>query len=188
MSLFEYLSVAVSIVLGLGLTHVLANLGAVTRSEVRHPLHVAWAALLLLYLLQTWWALWDLNSVVTWNQFAFFFVLLGPGLLYVAATVLIPRAASPPASWSAHFFQVRRPFLATILTFFLWGVAVMWLLRDLSLLHPYRATQATALCLVLAGLFMENRRYHSLLPFLLIAWLIVSQGAFRLWPDALGVS
>jgi hypothetical protein len=186
MTLFEYLSVAVSIVLGVGLTHILANLGAVFRSGVRHGIHSAWVVLLLLLLLQIWWALWDFNSGVAWNQFSFFFVLLGPGLLYVAETLLIPRGAVPAGSWAQHFFVVRKPFLITILLVNVWGVTVTWLLRDLSLFHPYRATQVAGSALVFAGLLVENRRYHFVLPFVLIAWVIGSQVVFRLWPDAFG--
>jgi hypothetical protein len=188
MTLFEYLSVAVSIVLGLGLTHLLGNLGAVVRPGRRYGAHMGWAALLVLYLLQLWWSMWDLNSGVSWNQFSFYYVMVGPGLLFVAATILIPRHAGQPESWEAHFFQVRRPFLVAVLLFLLWGITVTWLLRGFSLVHPYRATQAVTLFLLFGGLTLESRRFHSILPLVLIVWLLLSQLVFRLLPDAFAVA
>ena len=50
-TLFEHLSVAVSIVLGLGLTHLLANLGTVFGAGQRHRAHMGWAVLLLLFII-----------------------------------------------------------------------------------------------------------------------------------------
>ena len=98
---------------------------------------------------------------MTWSQFSFYFMLVGPGLLYVAATILIPRRGEPPESWEAHFLHTRRSFLAALLLFGLWGISMTRLLRDLSLLHPYRATQATLFLLLLSGLLVENRRFQS---------------------------
>lgn len=167
MTLFEYLSVAVSIVLGLGVTHILASLRVVLDMDLRHPAHVGWSFLLLIYLAQTWWSLWDLAAVADWNQFAFYYVLLGPGLLYSAATTLIPEAGEASQSWEAHFFLVRRRFLSMVLLYFVWGISLTWLLRDVSLFHPYRGLQAVALLAVVVGATVEKRWYQTALPFAL---------------------
>jgi hypothetical protein len=47
MTLFEYLSVAVSLVLALGLTHLLANLRAVVEPTRRYSVHALWVVYLL---------------------------------------------------------------------------------------------------------------------------------------------
>jgi hypothetical protein len=186
MTLFEYLSVAVSIVLGLGVTHILASLRVVLDKDLRHAAHAGWSFLLVIYLAQTWWGLWDLTAVESWNQFAFYYVLLGPGLLYSAATILIPDDLAGSQHWGDHFLLVRRRFLGVVLAFFVWALVLTWLLRGVSLLHPYRVLQATAILAVAVGASVDDRRYHAILPYALTAWILFMQAAFRVWPDALG--
>lgn len=184
MSLFEYLSVALSIVLGLGLTHVLSHTRAVLRPEARHPTHLAWTVVMVLLLLQAWWALWDLHTLEPWTQFAFYYVLLGPVLLYVAVTTLVPRGDDPPDSWQMHFLRVRKTFFTTVLLYIAWAVLMTWLLEDVSLFHPFRGPQAGAFVLLTVGVFVEDRRYQSVLPYLIIGTFLVLQVTFRLLPGA----
>lgn len=58
MSDFEFLSVLVSIVIGLGLTHLLSGLGRAFYARELHrmdPVHVAWTITILFVLVLNWW-------------------------------------------------------------------------------------------------------------------------------------
>ena len=62
MSLFEYVTVAVSIVLGLGVAHLLGNARPVLDRGHRYWLHALWVATLLLLHALEWWALWSFRE------------------------------------------------------------------------------------------------------------------------------
>ncbi len=110
MSAFDYLSVLISIILGLGITQVLSGFGRLlnVRSRVRwYGPAVAWGILLLLIHVQTWWAMFQLRAQTTWTLPVFLFVLLLPILLYLMAALALPDAGGTEAidmkaSYYAH--------------------------------------------------------------------------------------
>lgn len=132
--------------------------------------------------------MWDLHIGVTWTQFSFYYVLVGPVFHYVAATILMPRQGELPASWEIHLSEIRRPLLSIMFFYIVWGIALTWWLRDLSLFHPYRAIQVLFIGLFIIGLLTRHVKYHAALPFLQIGMLFVSQIYFRLLPDAFGTA
>jgi hypothetical protein len=111
---FSYLSVLVSIILGLGITQLLTGVGRVlnARSRVRHywPVSV-WVGLLLLIHVQAWWAMFDLRSHTTWTFPGFLVVLLLPIVLYLAAALVLPEfAGETPVDLRANYYAHARWF------------------------------------------------------------------------------
>ena len=66
MTHFEFITVAVSIILGLGVIQILSNLDRVLAQPRRYWLHSAWVFMLFWLLIQNWWAFWDLKDI-DWN-------------------------------------------------------------------------------------------------------------------------
>ncbi len=124
MSAFDYLSVLISIILGLGITQILSGFGRLlnVRSRVRwYGPAVAWGILLLLIHVQTWWAMFQLRRQADWTLPVFLFVLLLPILLYLMAALALPDAGGTEpidmrASYHAHagwFFGLALLVIAT---------------------------------------------------------------------------
>jgi hypothetical protein len=91
---FAYLSVLISIILGLGMTHLLTGVGRIIEARDRVRMYwppLAWAALLLIIHVQTWWAFFGLRNHHGWNFFGFLVVLLQPILLYLLAALALPQ-------------------------------------------------------------------------------------------------
>jgi hypothetical protein len=108
MSLFEYLAVAISIVLGFSLTHLLGSVPSVFGTSRRYSVHAVFFVFLVLLHPQLWWALWDLHDDSSWTLLTFFYTLMGPALLYLTATSLIPADRSFSERWDVHFESARR--------------------------------------------------------------------------------
>ncbi len=67
MSAFEYFSVALSFVLGLGLTRLLLGALYVFRARERQRVHwipILWAASIFLFQIQYWWAVFELRVLI----------------------------------------------------------------------------------------------------------------------------
>ncbi|HTX58633.1 MAG TPA: hypothetical protein VMH02_03070, partial [Verrucomicrobiae bacterium] len=78
MSAFDYLSVLISIVLGLAIANVLARLAAVMTARERVDFYwppVAWAIWLFVIAVQHWWAEWSVRHTEAWNFGTFWLVL-----------------------------------------------------------------------------------------------------------------
>ena len=93
MSIFDFLTVALSLVLGLGLTRLLES--AVEAFRVRktvqlHWLPFAWALAVLIQQLQFWWAMYELQQMASVNVSTFVLLLLLAMLLFVAGALVLP--------------------------------------------------------------------------------------------------
>ena len=176
MTVFEYLSVLVSIVLALGIAHILGGLSSIARSWDRvrvYPVQLVWSIWLLAVHVQVWWAYWDHSGVTDWNFFRFASMLTLPGMAYFAARLIIPDVIRDRAyDLEKHFYDVRVAFFTTVSLF--WMVAITW--RKLAfgdaLLHPRRVFQVLLVVLAISGALVASRRWQVwLVVIAMVVWL-----------------
>jgi hypothetical protein len=182
MTMFEYLMVLVSIIMGLGITQVLRGLSKIARSESADLTITLWAVTLFYLYVQNWWAFWDLNELSAWNQFYFTLTLLIPCAMFGATELLLPMGATASTDWRAHFFKVRRWFFTMMLTFAAIAILYTRVLLGVPFTHPYRIMQAIVVTLMLVGLFSPNPRLQPWVAGGLLGPLLVGQTLFRLLP------
>lgn len=96
MTPFEHLAVLISIILGLGVTHLLMNVHRLVQARERvrvYWLPLLWAALIFTTQVEWWWASFGFrDETVEWNFFWFLFVLASPVTLFLAAAFVLPDA------------------------------------------------------------------------------------------------
>lgn len=93
MDAFSYLSVLISIVLGLALASILSGFAAMVRARARLAIYwplAAQMALLFLVQVQMWWACFALREVRAWSFPEFLVVLMQAVLVYLATAILVP--------------------------------------------------------------------------------------------------
>ncbi|MDQ6939493.1 MAG: hypothetical protein M3119_04975, partial [Verrucomicrobiota bacterium] len=76
---FSYLSVLLSIILGLAVTQILQGFRGLMLSRTQVRLYwptLVWALLLLVVFVQTWWAMFSLRNQQDWTFAGFAIVLL----------------------------------------------------------------------------------------------------------------
>lgn len=95
MESFRWISVAFSMILGLGVTRVLSGSILVFRSRHRAELDwvpFAWAMAIFVLQLQFWWAMIELAEVERrWSRLDFLNVIAIPLSLYAAAALVLPH-------------------------------------------------------------------------------------------------
>lgn len=179
---FTHVRVLVGVVLGLGLTRILAGLA----SFMQHPkhkklyaTHLIWVAAVLLAAIHFWWFELELARIQPWPFELFVFVLAYAFLFYLMATLLIPDGIDEYASYEDYFFSRRRWFFGLL------AATVPVDLVDtlvkggghfgaLGLEYPLRL----AAVLVLSGIaaWTRDRRFHfafaALYLLYLIAWIL----------------
>ena len=184
MDIFEYLSVAISIVLAMGLATLLRALRDVLAPARRYWVHALWVLQVAFLHVQLWWAYWDYSSGVVWTFPKFILLLFPPATLYLIATALV--GAENDASWREYFYRVRRWFFSLILLYMLSAVCISWLVRGVPLTHPYRILQGLLIIVSIVGLNSRSHPVHVALISITIALYFFSQIMFRFFPNPLG--
>lgn len=173
----EYLSVLVSIVVGMGLSHVLGGLGRmlVARHRVRvYGVSLAAAAVVFLALIQFWWSTWDYDEAILGNFFSFLVFLLSPILLYLMGVLVFPDFDDDLAivSMRDHYFAVRPWFFGVGAAAVLANVVRNVVVERASLWTVDRPFEAAFLVLMLSGALVRAPRFHALLAVVMSATFV----------------
>src|SRR5579872_4509431 len=92
-SAFEYVTVFISIILGLGVTQILTGIADLVHQNERVKIyspHLVWVFLVLVLHVQEWWVTFQLRSYGPWRLPVFLFILLYPVVLFILARLLFP--------------------------------------------------------------------------------------------------
>jgi hypothetical protein len=111
MSLFEFLMVLVSIIVGLGIAEILTGVARQIRfrtSSDAYWLHSCGVALIFFALLQNWWELWVLRSVDEWVFSGLVLMLVSPAGLYLIAHLIFPDPIEG-VEFRAYYYDAMRP-------------------------------------------------------------------------------
>jgi hypothetical protein len=169
MDAFSYLSVLISIILGLAVTQVLQGFRGLmlARSRVRaYWPALVWAVLVLVICVQVWWAMFGLSQrpAARWTFLDFGLVLSQTVPLYLMAGLVLPDVdVERGLDLHEHYYAHHR-----------WFFSMLVLLLLISLLRVHTMTGAwpepadTAFQLVLVvfasiGAWTQREGYHKLL-------------------------
>jgi hypothetical protein len=120
---FDYVMTLVSIVIGLGITHVLSALGTAVHRLRGHgmairlePVYLLWVGFVLVWQVSFWWWEFKLNELpIDWT-FGLYLFLLGYALgLFLMVVILVPAGMDGVADSYAYFMSGRRWFMAVVL-------------------------------------------------------------------------
>jgi hypothetical protein len=111
MSLFEFLMVLVSIIIGLGIAEILT--GIARQIRCRGSIHGYWVhsvlvTMLFFALLQQWWEIWGLRVVPEWTFHGLVMMLTGPVGLFLIAHLLFPEPIQG-ANFREYYNGAMRP-------------------------------------------------------------------------------
>jgi len=113
---FEYITVFISIILGLGVTQILTGIADLVhqsdRVKVYWP-HLVWVLLVLILHVQEWYITFELRTFNAWRLPVFLFVLLYPIVLFITARLLFPFGLSEESIDLQEFYykNYRKIFL-----------------------------------------------------------------------------
>jgi hypothetical protein len=116
---FNYLSVLLSIVLGLAIAQVLQGLRGLILARVKVKLYlptVIWTGLALLLAIQAWWASFGLHTRANWNFLAFMVIVLQVISVYMVAALVLPDVTGCTIiDLRDHYFAHRSWFFGALL-------------------------------------------------------------------------
>ncbi|HEV2746118.1 MAG TPA: hypothetical protein VGW34_02325 [Allosphingosinicella sp.] len=132
MDAFSYLSVLISIILGLAVQQVLLGYRALILSRKRVRFYappLIWSGLMLLMVAQNWWASFGLADRADWSFAVFASILLQTVLIYMMAAIVLPdMPADQQLDLRDHYYRESRAFFGIAI-----AVIASSLLRDFML-------------------------------------------------------
>ena len=179
MEIFNYVMVLASIILGLGITHLLQGVAGIAQHPGRNRLywvHLVWVASTFLGAVFWWWWEFRLSTTTVWTFQLYLFVLLYAFIIYLNCALLFPSDLKGYAGYEDYFYSRRRWLL---------GIGVAHALADVadtllkgwshfaSLGWTYPAAITAMLILFAGGMITQNRRYHATIALLLLAYQLV---------------
>jgi len=132
LTIFEFLSVAASIVLALGLGTLISSIPYVFDAHRRDWLHALAFVTLIAGHILAWWRIWPLNSVAHWNILGFAILMGTPLSLYLAATALVSSNPDRVASWKEHFSGRSRWLFSALIAVWIFGLLRSYILLNLT--------------------------------------------------------
>ncbi len=167
MDAFGYLSVLISIILGLALTQLLTGAGRLIRFRDRVKFYAPtaiWMGFLFLMIVQSWWAMFTLRFNEEWTFLEFATVLAQPTLIYLLVELIVPDTeGAGPIDVKANYFRQAPVFFSVALLVILVSLVRPPLLIG-RLAEPLDvATQLVWVVLAGVAIFWRNPAYHLLL-------------------------
>ncbi|MCJ7453830.1 MAG: hypothetical protein MUO39_15370 [Steroidobacteraceae bacterium] len=194
MGSFEYAMVLVSIIVGLGITHILASLGSAVHRLQGHgrPLrlelnYLVWICFMFTWLAQFWWFEFKWSQLEPQFGFLLFgFLVLYAVTLFLVTVILVPHhLVVVDDSWQ-YFLSIRPWFFGGVLLLsaidlldtFMKGLE--WGARS-----SYLSYWAAVLAGATIGLFSRRRRVHLAVGLVLLVWsnllTVYEQGVLGGW-------
>ena len=185
MRAFKHVVVPLGVVIGMGVAHIVVTLSKYLdqRKNVRFSgTHGVWTAISLIWFIGLWWILWQYRGVEAhrWSFFSLILLLLGPAILYLAVSLLLPSTRPGEAlDLGKRFDQVGRPFFLCMCGVVIWlGAAELLLLRQ-EFVEPHRFGQIAAAILLGVGAAIPSRRTANILGVLILVAAAVTFTTFR---------
>jgi hypothetical protein len=183
---FKHVVVPIGVVIALGVARIVSAASHYIQhhQRVRFSLgHGLWCVILFLWFVGLWWIVWGLRLVDTslWSYFTLIFLLIGPCLMYLAATLLLPdMPAEGELDLGERMEALGRPFFLSLAVFLLWlAGSELWLLREPSLVLPKRVFQGVALTLFALGVAFPSRRVATVLGAIALPLVVLALATVR---------
>lgn len=175
---FEYVSMLISLILGLGITQLLSALTDLLyhykKVKFYWP-HSIWIVFILFLHIQDWFITFQLKDKWIWNLPELFFVLLYPVALFAVAKLLLPTNESEEKTNMKVFYKNQFPVI-----FFIVGISIILsMLFNVFLLQKGMTEQLPLLLFLVAVLTVsikkvETEMVHNALAILVFAGSMIS--------------
>ena len=187
MDMFNYVMVLASIIIGLGMTHLLQGLARIVQHPGRDKLywvHLLWVAGAFFQAVFWWWWEFRLSANTVWTFQFYLFLLFYAFIIYLRCALLFPSDLEGYDGYKDYFYSRRR---------WLFGLCLLQVFVDLadtlfkgmdyflSLGPVYPAAAGAMTLLFTIAAITRNERYHAALAIVLLSYqLLLALSAYNM--------
>ena len=107
MEIFEYISVLTSIIIGLGIAHLLRGIAQLIQHPGRHTVywvHLVWVAYMFFQMAFWWWWQFNLLDLPAWQFQNYMFLLIYAVILFLICALLFPTDLDDYSGFEEYYF------------------------------------------------------------------------------------
>jgi len=108
-----------------------------------------------------WWSIIGLKAAANIDFLTYLYLLIGPTLLFLGTSLLLPDAAKESISLREHYFVIRKAFYLIAILFWLWAI-FLWPAFGYSF-APTVPLICLFLMISLVLRFTDNHKVHAVL-------------------------
>jgi hypothetical protein len=167
MDAFSYLSVFISIILGLAVQQVLQGYRALILSRRRVTFYwppLVWSVLILLMVAQHWWASFGLAARADWSFALFATILVQTALIYMMAAIVLPDVPpDEPLDLKAHYEREAPAFFGLGAAAIAWSMARELMLEGRLPEDANLVFRLLFIAMSLSAILIRRARFHEFL-------------------------
>jgi len=173
-SIFMFIVALAAVVNGLGIVRIVGGLGELIRR--RESLNISFnlvhSMLVLFQLLAhvlLWWSFIGLRDISSVNFLQFLYLLIGPILLYLATSLLVPDFTGTTLDMRAEYWRSCKSYYTILIVFWIWSMFIWPVFA-----YPFAPTWKFIACwmtIMTILRFNKNERAHQLL--VSAVWLVM---------------
>ena len=176
MSSFEFIAALMSIIIGLGVTNLLAGAGRAFYRRRQNPIdevHIVFTAATLLLLVLQWWVTFKWNTQINWSFDEFLVLIVWTISLYMLTVFLYPPDLSEEEERSDRFHRNRTGYYSTFVAMCVLDIAQTAIRGDVF--HPvwYLPFVSQYAFLAGGGLIARRRGYNRFFAWYLLITLLI---------------
>ena len=124
-----YVISLVAVINGLGIVHLLIALGKYIKKHTNLNIQYYWVHTLsivfqLLMHLLIWWLFVGLLKIGNLNFLSYLYMLIGPTLLFLSTTLMIPDIKNESINLRSEYYSIRKVFFSLLAAFYLWTIFI----------------------------------------------------------------
>jgi hypothetical protein len=177
MTPFEYVTVLISIILGLGITQIVSGVADLIHHSKQVKLywpHLLWLVLVFFLQVQEWWQIYELKDYGAWHLPVFLFVVLYPIVLFILARILFPTISDSFVDLKEFYFNNFRKFFSFIIV-----LSLLAILENIFIHNRQPEEQVFPLALFFTSGFILLKNFrqewiHQVFVIALVAVMLIS--------------
>ena len=181
MTPFEYITVLVSIILGLGIAQIVTGIAHFIHGSNKVKLywpHMLWIIMTFFLHIQEWWVFYEYKSFTSWKLLTFIFVILYPIGLFIQARILFPfDNFEEETDLKKFYYENYRTYFGLVAL-----MAVLSFIDNVVIRHMAIQEQIVQIVLctimsLLAIFKLKKEWIHQLIAIVLLGIMVISMAA-----------
>jgi hypothetical protein len=186
---FAFIMTLAAVINGMGIVRLLASFAEYLRRQsnleiVHYWVFNLWIAFQFLLHILLWWSLWNARAAEAFTFLHYLYLLSGPILLYLSASLLIPDLDNLAMDMHKHFYSIRVLYFTVIVIFWLWVIFLFPVLA--GRFAPTVPVVLSFLAISLTLRFTANPKIHAAAAISIWLLFIIFVAAFALRLGAVG--
>ena len=183
MGTFDYISVMISIIIGLGIANILNTIGILIRNKgkvIHSSTYYMHCLFVILLLFQAWWTVFGYKDYPDWDFLFYLLILIMVSLMYLLTEMLRIKDGLEIIHLDNIFLKNKSLYFLMFIVSVVCGGLVQTIVTNSSILTKMNIFRGLLVLISIWGIYSGNPKVQKLIAFVLFLTYIAVIGFYRL--------